>query len=480
MSTHAFDTLPSFIDGAAVLPEGDRALDLVDPVTGEVSGRAGICGRPEVEAAMTAAARAFRSWRREATPARRQEVLLAIADALAERAEEFADAECRETGKPRASMLEEEIPFCVDTLRFFAGAARHLEGRAAAEYMGGHTSWIRREPVGVCVGVTPWNYPLMMAVWKIGPALAAGNTVVLKPAETTPTTTVMLAEAASRVLPPGVLSTVVGDRDTGRLVVEHPAARLVSITGSTRAGVQVAQAASADLKRLHLELGGNAPVLVFDDADVAAAAAGVVAGGFLNAGQDCTAATRVLVHEGVHDAFVAELARRAAERTTGLPSAENGDFGPLNNAEQFARVTGLLERLPAHAVVETGGHRVGEHGFFLAPTVVSGLRADDEIVREEVFGPVVTVQRFADEAQAVELANGVDQGLASSVWTADHARAMRVSGELDFGAVWVNSHGELTSEMPHGGFKHSGYGKDLSAYSLEDYTRVKHVMSSLG
>ncbi|MEU0239966.1 aminobutyraldehyde dehydrogenase [Nocardiopsis sp. NPDC006198] len=479
MRIHEFDTLPGFVDGEPLAPADGRVQELVDPVTGGVAGRSGVFGAGEVEAAVSSSARAFRLWRRGGTPARRQDALLALADALAARAGEFADAECRETGKPRASVLDEEIPFCVDTLRFFAGAARHLEGRAAAEYLEGHTSWIRREPVGVCVGITPWNYPLMMAVWKIGPALAAGNTVVLKPAETTPTTTVMLAEAAAEVLPPGVLNAVVGDRDTGRLLVEHPAARLVSITGSTRAGVQVARAASADLKLLHLELGGNAPVLVFDDADPAGAAAGVVAGAFLNAGQDCTAATRVLVHEGVHDAFVAELTARAAAQVTGRPSDQPSDFGPLNNADQFARVTGLLERLPGHAVVETGGHRVGGEGFFLAPTVVSGLRADDEIVREEVFGPVVTVQRFATEEEAVGLANGVEQGLASSVWTADHGRALRVSGELDFGAVWINSHGELVSEMPHGGFKHSGYGKDLSAYSLEDYTRVKHVMSAL-
>ena len=476
MSSH--DPLYSLVDGKPLHPRGGATLDLVDPVTGQVTGRAGVCGPAEVESAMDSAARAFRSWRR-ATPAQRQDALLAIADALVEHAEEFADAECRETGKPRASFLDEEIPFCVDTVRFFAGSARHLEGKAAAEYATDRTSWIRREPVGVCVGITPWNYPLMMAVWKIGPALAAGNTVVLKPAESTPSTTVLLAEIAARALPAGVVNAVVGDRDTGRLLVEHPATRLVSVTGSTRAGAQVAKAAADDIKRVHLELGGNAPAVVFDDADVAGAAAGVVAGGFLNAGQDCTAATRVIVQEGVHDEFVAELTRLASAQVTGLPSDQESDFGPLNNADQFARVTGLLERLPAHARVETGGHRVGEAGFFLAPTVVSALRADDEIVLEEVFGPVVTVQRFADESEAVELANGVEQGLASSVWTRDHARAMRVCAELDFGAVWLNTHGDLLSEMPHGGFKRSGYGKDLSAYSLEDYTRVKHVMSAL-
>ncbi|CAL9358322.1 Gamma-aminobutyraldehyde dehydrogenase [Nocardiopsis dassonvillei] len=479
MRIHEFSTLPGFVHGEPLPAPGGPTLELVDPATGEVHGRSGIFGADGVGAAMDSARRAFATWRR-ATPARRQDALLALADALAANAEAFADAECRETGKPRADVIDEEIPFCVDTLRFFAGAARHLEGRAAAEYTEGHTSWVRREPLGVCAGITPWNYPLMMAVWKIGPALAAGNTVVLKPAETTPTTTVMLAELAAAVLPAGVLNTVVGDRDTGRLVASHPAVRLVSVTGSTRAGVQVARSASEDLKVLHLELGGNAPVLVFADADPAAAAEGVLAAGLLNAGQDCTAASRVLVHEDLHDAFVAELVARAKEKVTGRPSREASDFGPLNNADQFARVLGLIERLPAHATVETGGHRVGERGFFLAPTVVTGLRADDEIVREEVFGPVLTVQRFSTEEEALALANGVDQGLASSVWTADHARALRVGGELDFGAVWINTHGALVSEMPHGGFKHSGYGKDLSAYSLEDYTRVKHMMSAIG
>ncbi|GAB3213394.1 aminobutyraldehyde dehydrogenase [Marinactinospora thermotolerans] len=472
-------TLADVIGGEDVLAADGRTSSLIDPVTGEQTGTATVSGAAEVEAAMQAAATAFATWRK-ATPAQRQDALLAIADGLAARAEEVADVECRETGKPRAVVLGEEIPMCVDTLRFFAGAARHLEGKAAAEYLDGHTSWIRREPVGVCAQITPWNYPLMMAVWKIGPALAAGNTVVLKPAETTPGSTVLLARIAATALPAGVLNVVLGDRDTGRLIVEHPVPRLVSITGSTRAGIQVARSASTDLKRLHLELGGNAPVLVFDDADIPAAAEGIIAGAFLNAGQDCTAGNRVIAHSSIHDALVAELTARAAKQRTGLPADADADFGPLNNADQLQRVLGLLERLPAHATVHTGGHRVGEAGYFVAPTVISGLKADDEIVREEIFAPILTVQSFETEAEAVALANGVDQGLAASVWTRDHARALRMSADLDFGAVWLNGHGALASEMPHGGFKHSGYGKDLSAYSLEDYTRVKHVMSAIG
>ncbi len=447
-----------------------RTLDLTDPATGEVFGTSPVASESEVDEALEAAAQAFATWRRS-TPAQRQLALLKIADALESRAAEFADLEVRETGKIRSVVLDEEIPECVSALRFFAGAARHLEGTAAAEYTPGHTSVIRREPVGVCAQIAPWNYPLMMAVWKIAPALAAGNTVVLKPAETTPSTAVRLAEVAAEFLPEGAFTVLTGDRDTGRALVKHPATALVSITGSTRAGIDVATVAAADLKRTHLELGGNAPLLVFPDVDLAATAEGIVGAAFYNAGQDCTAGSRVLVHQAIHDDFVAALAKTAAAQTPGV------DYGPLNSATQFSRVEDLISRLPAHARIETGGTRFGSQGFYFSPTVVSGLRQDDEIVQEEIFGPVLTVQSFADEAEGVTLANGVPYGLASSVWTRDLAVAARVSADLDFGCVWVNTHGPLVAEMPHGGFGHSGHGKDLSGYAFAEYTRVKHVMT---
>ncbi|WP_326947708.1 aminobutyraldehyde dehydrogenase [Amycolatopsis sp. NBC_01307] len=445
-------------------------LDLTDPATGEVFGTSPIATQSDVDNALESAARAFKVWRRS-TPAQRQLALLKIADALEARAAEFADLEVRETGKIRSVVLEEEIPECVSALRFFAGAARQLEGTAAGEYTAGHTSVIRREPVGVCAQIAPWNYPLMMAIWKIAPALAAGNTVVLKPAETTPSTAVLLAEVAAEFLPSGAFTVLTGDRDTGRALVKHPITALVSITGSTRAGIDVATVAAADLKRTHLELGGNAPLLVFPDVDLASTAEGIVGAAFYNAGQDCTAGSRVLVHASIHDDFVAELTKAAAAQTPGV------DFGPLNSRAQFDRVQGLLERLPSHARVETGGVQHGDRGFYFSPTVVSGLRQDDEIVQEEIFGPVVTVQSFSDEDEGVALANGVPYGLASSVWTRDLAIAARVSAELDFGCVWVNTHGPLVAEMPHGGFGHSGHGKDLSAYAFAEYTRVKHVMT---
>ena len=445
-------------------------LDLTNPATGEVFGTSPIATQSDVDNALAGAAQAFKVWRRS-TPAQRQLALLKIADALEAHAEEFADLEVRETGKIRPVVLEEEIPECVSALRFFAGAARQLEGTAAGEYTPGHTSVIRREPIGVCAQIAPWNYPLMMAVWKIAPALAAGNTVVLKPAETTPSTAVRLAEIAAEFLPEGAFTVLTGDRDTGRALVKHPTTDLVSITGSTRAGIDVATVAAADLKRTHLELGGNAPLLVFPDVDLASTAEGIVGAAFYNAGQDCTAGSRVLVHASIHDDFVAELTKAAAAQTPGV------DFGPLNSAAQLARVQGLIERLPDHARIETGGTAFGDRGFSFSPTVISGLRQDDEIVQEEIFGPVITVQSFSDEDEGVALANGVPYGLASSVWTRDLTIAARVSAELDFGCVWVNTHGPLVAEMPHGGFGHSGHGKDLSAYAFAEYTRVKHVMT---
>ncbi|GAA5012128.1 gamma-aminobutyraldehyde dehydrogenase [Streptomyces siamensis] len=476
-------TLRNYIDGRFVDAEDGRTLPVVDPTTGEVYASSPLSGAADVDAAMTAAATAFAVWR-DSTPSTRQRLLLRVADVVEARAEELVEAECRDTGKPRAVTRTEEIVPMVDQLRFFAGAARLLEGRSAGEYAEGLTSIIRREPIGVCTQVAPWNYPMMTAVWKFAPAIAAGNTVVLKPSDTTPASTVLLAEIVGGVLeelglPAGVLNVVCGDRTTGQLMVEHPVPAMAAITGSVRAGVQVAESAAKDLKRVHLELGGKAPVVVFDDADLAQAVEGITTAGFFNAGQDCTAATRVLVHESVHDEFVAALAKAAADVRTGGVDEEGVLFGPLNNANQLAQVSGFVDRLPSHAKVETGGHQVGEKGYFYAPTVVSGLAQDDEIVQNEVFGPVVTVQSFADEDQAVEWANGVDYALASSVWTKDHARAMRMSKRLDFGCVWINTHMILVAEMPHGGFKKSGYGKDLSAYGFEDYTRIKHVMTSL-
>ena len=472
--------LRNFVDGEFVEAMAESSFYLIDPATEEVYGSSPVSSAADVDSAYRAAAAAFEEWG-ETTPAERQLALFRIADAMEANAEKFADLESKDTGKPRATLVTDEIMLSVDQIRFFAGEARHLGGMSSGEYLKDHSSQIRREPIGVIGQVTPWNYPLNMAVWKFAPAIAAGNTTVLKPSDTTPSATLFLAEIAAEFLPKGVLNVIAGDRTTGGAMIAHPTPQMVSITGSVRAGMEVAKAAAVDLKRVHLELGGKAPVIVFDDADIEAAVEGIVSAGYFNAGQDCTAATRVLVQAGIHDEFVAALAAYARENAkTGLPSATDILFGPVNNANQLAQVEGFIDRLPGNANIELGGKRQGSRGYFHEATIVSGLKQTDDAVQNEIFGPIITVQKFTDETQALEWANGVQYGLASSVWTQNHGRAMRFAKHLDFGCVWINTHLPIVAEMPHGGFKHSGYGKDLSSYGFEDYTRIKHVMSYIG
>jgi betaine-aldehyde dehydrogenase len=471
--------LNNFINGKSVESKSGETTTLINPATGAAFATAPKSNAADVDAAYKAADDAFAHWR-DSTPSTRQRALLKIADAIEDRAEEIIAIEVENTGKPISLTTSEEVPPMVDQIRFFAGAARNLEGKSAGEYMSGMTSMIRREPVGVIGQVTPWNYPMMMAVWKWAPAIAAGNTVVLKPSDTTPASTVWMANLMAEFLPAGVFNVICGERETGAALVNHKRPDMVSITGSVGAGIQVAESAAKQVKRVHLELGGKAPVVVFADADLAAAAEAIAVAGYFNSGQDCTAATRVIVQESVYDEFVQLLTEQAKAVVLGAPADKDVFLGPVNNANQLARVSDLVSKTPSHAKIMTGGSAIDRPGYFFPATVIADLRQEDELIQKEIFGPVITVQKFTDEAQAVSMANGVDYGLASSVWTTNHGVAMRMAKAFDFGCVWINTHIPLVAEMPHGGFKRSGYGKDLSAYGFEDYTRIKHVMSNLG
>ena len=470
-------TFNNSINGKEVAARDGRTTPVIDPVTGKQYATAALSGPADVDDAMKAAADAFESWK-HSTPSVRQKAINDIADVMEKNMNELIETEIENTGKPRAITFSEEVPPMMDQIRFFAGAARMLEGKSAGEYMTGYTSYRRREPIGVCAQVAPWNYPLMMGVWKFIPAIAAGNTTVLKPSDTTPASTALIAKIAGEVLPPGVLNVICGDRDTGRSMVVHETPGMVSVTGSVRAGMEVAEAASKSLKRVHLELGGKAPVIIFDDADIELAVSTIAMTGYFNAGQDCTAATRVIAGPKIYGDFVDALAEQAKKTKTGKPN-EDVLYGPLNNEVHLGKVKGFVDRTPKHAKVVAGGSQISGPGYFFEPTVICDLKQTDEMIQNEMFGPVITVQKFSDEQEALKWANGVEYALASSVWTRHLGKAMRMTKNLDFGCVWVNTHIPMVAEMPHGGYKKSGYGKDLSAYALDDYTRIKHVMINL-
>jgi 1-pyrroline dehydrogenase len=473
--------LKQFIGGEWVESSSGETMEVLNPATGEVIAEVPRGTAEDVERAVAAAQKAWEEWRFK-TPKDRMELLLKLADVIDENAEELARLESQNVGKPMA-IARDEMPFSADNLRFFAGAARNLEGKSAAEYVEGYTSLIRREPLGIVAGITPWNYPLMMVVWKLGPALAAGNVQIIKPAEQTPLTTLRFVELAQEILPPGVLQVVTGDGiPVGDALVRHPEIRLVSLTGDVATGKIIAANAAQTLKRVHLELGGKAPMVVLDDADPAAVAEAVKIGGYWNSGQDCTASSRILVHQKIYDDVLTESVKAVEAMKVADPAeGEDVDMGPVISAEQQQRVLGFLERATAaKATIVTGGGALGERGFFVQPTIVTDVAQDAEIVQQEVFGPVVTVQPFASDEEAIAMANGVRYGLAASVFSENVGRAMKVAARLDFGTVWVNEHlFPLSSEMPHGGFKESGYGKDMSIYSMEEYTRIKHVAVKL-